>query len=93
LKFSHSQASLFGWVLVVGLIHAALEEVRWGRDVILLPVAWPAFGELADLVALEGKVVGAVVANRTLGAGVWREGVEVWHCCGRWSYKLDGRGS
>lgn len=42
-------------------------------------VAWPAFGEFAQEVALYCEVMGAVVADGMEGAGIGREGVEVGH--------------
>ena len=46
-------------------------------------VKGPAFGELAQLVALEGERSGAVIANRGCGAGGGGEGVQVWRHRGR----------
>ena len=44
----------------------------------------PAFGELAQLVALEGEGGGAVVAEGSERPGTGRKGVEVWHSGGGW---------
>ena len=48
-----------------------------------IAVEGPAFGELAQLVALKGERGGAVVADRGRGAGAGGEGVQVWRHRGR----------
>jgi hypothetical protein len=51
-----------------------------------LPVTGPSFGQLAKLVALDGKVVGAVVSDGLLGEPPCWEAVEIRHFDKRYGY-------